>query len=154
MTELVVQQHILQCLVSLFQCLRHDNSLAGSQAIILQHNRKFTGIDISQRLAVIGERAVRRRRDIVLGHQRLGEILAGLDAGRSLRRAENFQAAGLELIHDAGSERNLGTDHGKVNAFLTGEISEFVNLGILQGNAFRLTGNACVTWSTIYFFHA
>ena len=153
-TELVIQKHIFQRLISLFISLCHHNALARSQAVILQHDRKFTGIDINKSLIVIRESAIGRGRHVVLGHQRLGEILARLDAGSSLRRSEDLQPARLELIHDTGRQRNLRTDYGQVNAFLRSEVGEFIYLSISKRDTLRLTRYTGIAWCAIYFFHS
>ena len=152
-TELVIQKHILQCSVSFLESFSYDNTLAGSKTVILQHNRKLSGIDISESLIVVRKSTVSRGRDIVFGHQRLCEILAGLDTGSSLRRTENLQPAGLELIHDTGSQRNLRAYYSKVNAFILSEFRKFIHLSILERNTLGLTCYTGIARSTKNLLH-
>ncbi|CCZ44852.1 unknown [Bacteroides sp. CAG:545] len=153
MAELVVKKHVFQCLVRLFQCLGHDHSLARSQAVILQHNRKFTGIDIGESLIVVRKSAVRSRRNIVFRHQLLRKILARFNAGSSPGRAENFQAASLELIYDTCRKRDLRSHYSQVNAFILSKFRKFIHLGILKRDTFCLTGYAGIAGSAEYLFH-
>ena len=152
-TELVIQKHILQCSVSFLESFSYDNTLAGSKTVILQHNRKLSGIDISKSLIVVRKSAVSRGRDIVFGHQGLGEILAGLDTGSSLRRTENLQPAGFELIHDTGSQRNLRAYDSKVNTFILSEFSKLIHLSILERNTLGLTSYTGIARSTKNLLH-
>ena len=80
-------------------------------------------------------------RDIVAEHQALGIGLRAFQQGRLAGRAEDAEAALLELVHDAGDERHFRPDHGQVNAVLDGELEQAVAVGDRQRHALGQLGD-------------
>ena len=101
LAEALIQQHVFQRLFGLGGRLGDNHALAGGQAVVFQDHGEFALPDILPGSVEIGEGAINGRGDVVPGHQRLGEILAGFDARRSGRRAEDAQTRGAELVRDA-----------------------------------------------------
>ncbi len=60
-------------------------------------------------------------------HERFRERLAALELSRGARGADDAVTARAEAIDDAQIERQLGTDHGQVEALAIGERAELVN---------------------------
>ncbi|MNK95871.1 hypothetical protein D3C87_1161300 [compost metagenome] len=127
--ELVVGQHHVDGVVRFFQRHRHDHTLAGGQAIGLDHDRGALGVDVGVRGGRIGKRLVGSRGDVVAMHERLGEVLGGLQLRGSLGRPEDAQATGAEHVDDAGGQRGLGADHGERHPFALHEGGEHLGIG-------------------------
>ena len=97
----------------------HDDTLARGQTVRLEHHREAE-------LAPPRPRRGRGRattsnvggRDAVAAEKLLGENLAPLELGGRPPRAEDPQPARLELVDDAQGQRQLGPDHGQVDAGL------------------------------------
>jgi hypothetical protein len=68
-------------------------------------------------------------RDVVAGHEALGEILGGFKLRGFLGRAKNLQATGAENIDHAGCQRRFRADDGEVDLVLLGEISQGFRIG-------------------------
>ncbi len=101
LAEAFVQQHVFQRLFCLGGRFGNNHALTGGQAVVFQDHGEFALPDILPGSVEIGEGAISGRGDVVPGHQRLGEILAGFDTRRSGRRAEDAQTRGAELVRDA-----------------------------------------------------
>ena len=131
-----VSQHVVDCGVSLFQRLRHDHALAGSEAIGLDDDRRTDLLEIRPGFFQVSERRVVRGRNPVPDHEFLGKGLGAFQACRLLAGAEAAQARAPEAIHDAGGQRRLGTDHGQPHVLFPGEFQQRVDvLGGHQGVA-------------------
>jgi hypothetical protein len=78
----------------------------------------------------------------VAGHEAFGEILGGFELRGFFGWAKNFQAAGAENIHHAGSQRCFGADNGEMNVVLFGEICQRCRIGDIHVLQFVL---ACRT---------
>jgi hypothetical protein len=72
----------------------------------------------------IGEGLETGGRDVVAGHEALGEILGGFELRGFPGRAEDLQAAGAEDVDHAGGQRRFRADHGQVDLVLLGEVSQ------------------------------
>ena len=151
--ELVVEQHVFQCGVGLFQRLGDHHALAGRQPVVLQHRRKRTRSHVIQRFGILRESAVPRRRNSVFGHQVLGELLARFDPRGGFRRAEDPQPGGLERIDDSRRQRHLRPHDRKVDFVGRCEVAQSLHLGLLDRHALGLRRNARIAGGAPDFLH-
>ena len=77
---------------------------------------------------MFGKTLVVGGRDIVLGHQILGEPLAPFNLCRCLVGAENLQPSVLESIDDPHGQRHFRANHGEVDLFGDGKLAERLDL--------------------------
>ena len=106
-----------------------DDALAGSQAVGLDDDGRALLVDVGMCCGRLGKSGEFRGRDVVAGHEVLGEILRGFELRGFLGRAENLQAAGAEDVDHAGGERRFRADDGEVDLVLLGEISQGFRVG-------------------------
>ena len=83
--------------------------------------------ELEHRLGMVEDPEIRRRH-VGVPHELLGEDLAPLDPGRSLRRAENSEPFLLKGVNDPVNERFLRADDGQADLLLLGEADELVEL--------------------------
>ena len=144
-SELVIQEHILERFLSLFQSLGDHNSLAGCQAVIFEHYRNRAAPDIFQSGIIVLESLECCGRDVIFRHELLREVLAGFDCCCGLGRAEYPEAGSLEGVHDAGGEGHFGADDGEVDGVFKCKGLECLHISILYGNALRLGRYSCIS---------
>ena len=99
--ELVVQQHVLQGRFGLPDVLGYHDTLASRQAIVFENYGKRTRGNIFKGIVVAFKSLVSGSRYVVLFHQLLGEVLAGLDGRSSFGRAKNGLPGLCEYIYDS-----------------------------------------------------
>ncbi len=120
-THHVVDEHRIDCGMSVGRGAGDDHALAGGEAVRLDDDRRTLRIDVGVRFMRVGERGVARRRNAVAHHERLREILGALELRRGAGRAEDPQAVRPECIDDARSKWRLGTDDRQIHRFLACE---------------------------------
>ena len=121
-----------------------DHSLAGSQAVGLDHHRHLL---IVFGVAVLDEAGgtVRIAKRLIVGgghirgpQQVLAEDLAAFQLRRRFRGTEDPQLGFLERIDDAGGQRRLGTDHRELHAVLARELDELRDVAGRERDVLRI----------------
>ena len=123
------------------------NTLAERKTIRLDNDRRAVLLDVLDRVRRVLKNSVACGRDIVFLHQILSKGLAALDDGSVLARTEGADACGLERVHHAERERIIRRDHNEIRLVLLRERDHAVDVGRLDGNALRLSGDAAVARS-------
>ena len=139
---------VLDCLDGFFLGHGDGHALAECKAIRLDNDRRAVLLDVLNRVRRVLKNGIACGRDIVFLHQILGKGLAALDDGSVLARTEGADACGLERVNHAECERIIRRDHDEVGLVLLGESHYAVDVGRLDGNALRLSGNAAVARGT------
>ena len=103
-------------------------ALAGGESRRLHHQRLGVAVDVRQRGGEILEGAARGRRDARRGHDVLGEGLRRLELRRRGARPEDRATLGSEAIRQPAGERDLGPDHGEVDAMHVGGVGQAVEV--------------------------
>ena len=114
--QLVVQQHEVDGLVRFDQRHRHHHALARCQPVGLDHDGRALGVHIGMGLRRVGEGLVLGRGNAMALHEGLAEGLGAFELRGLLRRTEDGQTMGTELVHHTGRQRRLGADHGQADA--------------------------------------
>ena len=150
LAELVVQQHVAQRGIGLLHRPGDNDTLSRSQTIVFQDGGQRARTNVLRSLPVIVERPVTGRRNTVPPHQIFCKLLARLDAGRRLRRAENTKSLLTEAIDDTGHERRFGSYHREVDLFFTSKGKQSLDIGILDRHTLGLTSDTRIAGSAIY----
>ena len=87
-------------------------------------------------------------RHAVPGHERLGEGLAGFEACRRGRRAEQKPSVGREPVGDADAERELRPDDRQVDSFPRRKLGNCRRIGQADGMDGRNLGNPRISRGT------
>ena len=127
-----------------------DNALSRSQTVVFQDGGQRARMNVLRSLPVIVERPVTGRRNTVPPHQIFCKLLARLDAGRRLRRAENTKSLLTEAIDDTGHERRFGPHHREVDLFFTSKGKQSLDIGILDRHTLGLTSDTRIAGGAIY----
>ena len=94
------------------------------------------------------------RRNIVTLHEGLGEVLGAFELRGGLRRAEDAQAGGAELVDDAGGERGFGTHDREGDVVALDEFDQLVDVGDRKVFKTGRQGRAGIAGSHENFGHA
>jgi hypothetical protein len=94
-----------------------DDTLAGGEAVRLDHDRRPPVTNVLQRLAEFREAAICRGRNAVTLEKRFAERLRPFQLRGLGGRAEAGKAALAEAVHDARHEGHLGTYDGQADGF-------------------------------------
>lgn len=97
---------------------------------------------MSFRSGGVTEAAIGRGRDAGLGAEILRETLRPFEAGGGPARAEDGDPGGGERIGDAGDERLFRPDDDEADAVIAAERDDGGMVGRIEGNEFRLGGDA------------
>ena len=108
--------------------MRHNDALAGGEAVSLDDDRHALAADVMQRRLEFREVLVGTRRDVVARKEVLGESLGALELRSGGTRAEAGQVFIEEAIDDAGDERRLGPDDREPYLLLLREFDETVDV--------------------------
>src|SRR5690606_29086724 len=108
----------------------------------LDDDRRADLAGIGLGLRRIVEAAIGGRRNAVAGAQVLGEALGTLELGGLLRRAEDADAGGLELVGKAGHQRRFRADDDEVDVLFLRERNDGRVIVNRERNAFRFLRNA------------
>ena len=139
---------VLDCLDGFFLGHGDRNALAERKTIGLDNDRRAVLLDVLDRVRRVLKNSIASGRDIVFLHQILGKGLAALDDGSVLARTEGADACGLERVNHAECERIIRRDHNEIRLVLLRERDHAVDVGRLDGNALRLSGDAAVARGT------
>ncbi len=107
----------------------HDDPLASSETVGLDHDRRATLRDERLGGVRVLERSMQRRRNVVPDHEGLGEVLGRFELRRGASRPEDAQAGFAKRVDHARSERRLRADHRQIDAFLLREGDELGHPG-------------------------
>jgi hypothetical protein len=142
--EDVVVEEELQRALGFLRLVRHDDALAGREAVRLEHARHAERLErllrLAARLADLGV----RRRDAVLLHEELREDLRALELGGEPVRPEGRQPPARELVHEAERERQLRPDDGQVDLHRLREVRQLDHVLDADREAGRERGHAGV----------
>ncbi len=94
-----------------------------------------------------------RRRNVVPLQKFLGETLARFQLRRRLRRTKRPPAPPRELIHHSQHQRQFRPDHCQVGLQPVRQCNHRIQALQVDGNAFRLFGNAAIAWRAINLSH-
>ena len=134
---------VLECLLPV---VGHDDTLAGSEPVVLDDMRRTQGVE--GLLDRLDRRADVRQPGGHLGrgHDVLGEGLAALEARRLGGRTEARDARRPNGVRHSGDERRLRADHDEVRARPAGEGDDGLDIGgpAGEGLARRERGDAGV----------
>jgi len=129
-TELFVQHDLADAVSGLLLALADQHALAERQAVCLDdHGVLALGPDVVHDLFRIIECLIPGGGDAVLLHQILAEYLAGLDARRSLIRAERRNADSGQCVHHAQRQRVILCNDHIVKGFILGKLHHGVHIG-------------------------
>ena len=129
----------------------HDHTLAGRQAVSLDHHRQRALVYMCQgRLAVL-EDLEGRGGDPMPAEELLAEDFAALELGSAFSRTKDFQALAFEEIDDAGHERRLRPDDGEVDLFSASELQEPIDVLAANVYALGLLGDSRITRRAVDF---
>ena len=131
-----------------------DYALAGGKAISLDDDRSALAADVGVGGFGIREGFVVGRRNIVTLHEGLGEVLGAFELRGGLRRAEDAQAGGAELVDDAGGERGFGTHDREGDVVALDEFDQLVDVGDRKVFKTGRQGRAGIAGSHENFGHA
>ena len=98
-------------LLGLRKLSRHDNALAGGQAVSLHDQRSALLAHIGKSRSLVSKRAIGGRRDAGALHELLGEQLGALHLGTLGTRAKARDTRPADGIGHARHERSLGANH-------------------------------------------
>ena len=87
-------------------------------------------------------------------HEGLGEVLGAFELRGGLRRAEDAQAGGAELVDDAGGERGFGTHDREGDVVALDEFDQLVDVGDRKVFKTGRQGRAGIAGSHENFGHA
>ena len=117
----VAQQHIVNRGVCFVQGRGHYHAFARRQTVGLNHNRRAFLADVIVRRVRLLEGLVLRGGNAVLLHERFGEIFGAFQLRRRFGAAENRQAGGTEIVHNACRQRRFGADQREGDLFVAAE---------------------------------
>ena len=122
----------------------HHHALAGGQAIGLDDDGRALLIDVGMGERRVGEGLVGSGRDLMPLHEGLGKGLRAFKLRRRLRRAEDAQATGTEVIDDAAGEWPFRADDRQRDLFALGEFGQVLEVGERQVVQPAVTGGAAI----------
>ena len=154
LAEAIIEQHITQSLTSLIHRLGNNHALTCCQAVIFQHCRQWSSLDIGYRLVVVVERLISCGWDVVLRHQLLGKLLRRLDASSRLSMTEDCKTLLAKLVGNTYCQSRLRTYYGQVDSILLGKCLQALDIGILNRYALGLLGNTRISWCAVYLIYA
>jgi hypothetical protein len=134
-SQRVAHQHEVDRVVRLPRRHGDDDTLAGRQAVGLDHDRRALALHIGVGRGRVAEAFVLRRRDAVALHEGLGEGLGAFQLRCGPGRAEDAKAVGAELVDHASGQRRFRADHGQGHLFLLGPLAQGHHVS--QGNVFQ-----------------
>ena len=102
--------------------VRHDDALAGRQAVGLDDDGHAIAADIGFRRLRIGEAPVGGGRDAELGAEILGEGLGAFELRGCLAGAEGLDAGSFQIVHETRDEGRLRPDHDEIDRHRPAEI--------------------------------
>ncbi len=140
----VADEHGVDRGVRLVHHRRDDDTFARGQPVRLHHDRRAARVDVGMRGGRIGKRLIRRRRDAVASHERLGEVLGTFEPRGGLRWAEDLQSCRAERIDDSFRERRFRTDDGQQHALRAREGNQLGDAGECDISHARLARGAGV----------
>ena len=151
--ETLLRKHLPSRRARLVVCLGDRDPLAGGEPVRLDHDGKRPALDEGFRRAQLGEPAIGRGRDAVARAQILGERLGAFQPRRRGGGAEGLDPGLLEAVDEAGHQRRLRTHDDEVDALLTGESEDAIE--ILRGDrhAHRIGGDSGVSRRAEKHFH-
>ena len=120
----------------------------------LDDDRSALAADVGVGGFGIREGFVVGRRNIVTLHEGLGEVLGAFELRGGLRRAEDAQAGGAELVDDAGGERGFGTHDREGDVVALDEFDQLVDVGDRKVFKTGRQGRAGIAGSHENFGHA
>ena len=147
--EFFIQHDLLDALGSLLFVLADEHALAQRKAVGLDDHRILAlGLDVLHDLGGVVEGLILRGGDAVLLHQVFGEDLGGLDAGRSLVRAERRDADLCQSVHHAQCQRVVLRYHDIVELFRLCKTHHRLHIGGLNVDAVGVIADAAVAGRT------
>ena len=120
-------QHLAQLAFRLVERRQDEHTLAGTEAVGLQHIGRLEGFEESDALCEVLaiEGLVAGRGDVVALHERLGEVLRAFEHSTSLRRSDDGDVAGAriaaEVVIDATHQRVFRSYHHHVDGMVGSE---------------------------------
>ena len=134
-------EHVAESAVGFGFILRNDYALACCQSVVLEDGGiGATRADIGEGFVIVREAAVGGCRDVVAGHEFLGELLARLNLRGSLGVPEDGYAGGAESVYDTCGQTGFRADDAEVDVLLLSKGEEGGNVGV--GNGYTL-GQVC-----------
>jgi hypothetical protein len=105
-----------------------DRAFSGGEPRGLHHQRLGVPLDVGQRRAQILKGMARGGGDPGDRHELLGERLRGLDLGSRGTRSKDRVSLRPEAIGQSPRERDLGPDHGEIDALHVGRVGQPVEV--------------------------
>ena len=128
-TQLVIEQHEVNCFVGLGSSHRHHHALACGQTIGLHHNRCAFGIEVVVRGLCVGEGFVFRRGNVVALHERFAESLRAFQLRCGLGGAENAHTVCAELVHHSGCQWGFWTNDCQLHTVALRKLAQGFDIG-------------------------
>ena len=149
LAKAVIAHHGADGILGLLHGLGHNDTLAQSQTVSLDHDRGALSFHIGQSGVHVGKGLIFGGGDVVLLHQVLGEDLAGLNDGGVRGGAEGRDTRRLHGVHHAQSQGIIGGYHHKIHGVALGPLHHAVHVGGGDGNALGDGFNAAVAGGAV-----
>ena len=146
------EDHV-DCALGLRKTLRHHHALAGGEPVGLDHDRTAVRAHVILGRIRCAETLIGGGRDAVRLAQILGEALGAFEPRGGFGRAERLDPGALEIIHDTGGERSLGSDHDEVDRARLAERDHVSVVGGIERDTLRLARDPGVAGGAIKLVH-
>ena len=122
-------EHVVQGLFGIAKGQCHDDALAGSESVRLDHDRRADLAHVSQSRLERAEYCVACRRDVVAEQKGLGIRLGTFELGGDPARPETGQALGTKAVDQAEHQRRLRSDHSQIDPLGMREPQQAIDVG-------------------------
>ena len=143
--ESVAFEHAIDCLIGLGDRLADNDALPGCQARRLDHHGRPEPARSVLRRRDLRVHLRASRRDPLVQHELFRERLRRLNLRGGLRRSEDGQTGGPEVIDDARSQRRLGANDREIDGSFSRERCQRSDLAGTDRNALRQLGDAWIS---------